>query len=212
MSRGSSFNMSRVSNIIKFSADDLKLTVDYLKQQQEEAINTLREAIDNNNLVDVNKVIENENSLHRAFQGAVTNGHIDLANFCLDKGADIKHKFCGHGNVACEKGYTAIVELLLNRGFDIDNLRVGIFRAIRNGHTEIVKLLLDRGLHIGCVRRTNSLNDAICNGYTEIVKLLLDRGLTIMDIEQHSFIIAREKGYTEIVQLILTLDINFEKK
>ena len=67
-------------------ADDLKLTVDYLKQQQEEAINTLREAIDNNNLVDVNKVIENENSLHcysnwclNAFTGEVADfvGAID---------------------------------------------------------------------------------------------------------------------------------------
>ncbi|MCJ1250975.1 hypothetical protein MMC30_008205 [Trapelia coarctata] len=79
---------------------------------------------------------------------------------------------------ASERGHEAVVELLLDKGADI-NARGGRYgnalqAASVGGREQVAKLLFDRGAD----RRRRQRAASVC-GYKQVVKLLLDRGADV---------------------------------
>ena len=114
--------------------------------------------------------------------------------------------------MASDKGHTDVVQLLLERGAQVDlQNNVGLTALIwasDKGHTDIVKLLLERGAQIDLQNNDEwtALMMASSCGQTEIVKLLLERGAQVDlqdNVGQTVLIEASDTGQTEIVKLLL---------
>jgi ankyrin repeat protein len=86
--------------------------------------------------------------------------------------------------VAAEKGNQAVMEVLLDKGADV-NAQSGEFNALytasHNGHKEIVTLLLDKGADVNAQGGyySNALQAASYFGKKEVVKVLLDKGADV---------------------------------
>ncbi|KAK6355999.1 hypothetical protein TWF718_000372 [Orbilia javanica] len=87
---------------------------------------------------------------------------------------------------AAQGGYTAIVQLLLDKGADIEagDDRYGytpLLAAVTYDHERIVQILLDRGASIEAADRENytPLLRAVNNGNEAITKLLLEKGADV---------------------------------
>jgi len=118
-------------------------------------------------------------------------------------------------HIACEKGYTEVVSILLEDGRA--NPNQGDFRdcsplfvASENGHTEVVRLLLEDGrADVNQVDRENCspLFIACETGYTEVVRLLLADKRTSIDGSPEAHMgplhVACRKKRAVIVSLLL---------
>ena len=121
--------------------------------------------------------------------------------------------YCALLEIGVNEGYIGIVELLLDRGVDI-NTQVGkIGNALQiasyRGYPEIVELLLERNADVnaqGSGTYGNALQAAASDGHIDIVMLLLDWGADV-NAQGGEFGNALEAatlfGYTEIVRLLL---------
>lgn len=119
--------------------------------------------------------------------------------------------------VAAEKGHTAIVKTLLNKGATA-NVRGNykpLIVAAAKGHLEIVRELIGKGADVNSVEdlfNFTALIVAASNGHTEIVKLLLDKGAYVnlrtkslegLNISNMTALnLAKQKGYIDIVKLL----------
>jgi len=123
--------------------------------------------------------------------------------------------------LASEKGYTDIVQLLLDARANInitDKKRTSpLCIASYTGNIEVVQLLINGEAQVNQVNKFGwtPLAAASYNGYTEIVKLLLDNGANIhhalnTDSATDSIIkkgdaalqMAEKKGHTQVVELL----------
>jgi ankyrin repeat protein len=112
---------------------------------------------------------------------AAFNGHLDiLCRVVVNKTGAID-QVDGLGMTAlqwaCERGRLEIVQLLLEKGADVNTQggRYGnaLEAATLRGHYEIVKLLLEEGADV------NALHPAALGGYLEIFQLLLEKGADV---------------------------------
>lgn len=117
---------------------------------------------------------------------AVLLDDVELARVRLDEGDDVN---TGEGDyhgpllkIAAELGYLEIVDLLLDRGADIeatDDLgQRPLLSAARYGRTEIVRRLLDRGADINAVDWSgqSALSNSAVEDHHDTFHLLLSRG------------------------------------
>jgi len=117
---------------------------------------------------------------------AVLLNDVELARTRLDQGADAD---TGEGTydgpllkIAAELGYLEIVDLLLDRGANIeatDDLgQRPLLSAARYGRTDVVRRLLDRGADIDAVGWSDesALSNAAVEGHGDLVDLLLSKG------------------------------------
>jgi ankyrin repeat protein len=117
---------------------------------------------------------------------AVFNGHMEIVNLLLEKGADV--------NLKDNFGTTPLKSAALN------------------GHMRIVKLLLEKGADVNLTDKYDKtpLHWAVFNGHMEIVNLLLEKGADV-DLKDNfgntSFYCALIKGYIEIVKLLLLINL-----
>ena len=89
---------------------------------------------------------------------AAINGDYQVAKSSIDKGASVHERdYCGWQPLheACNHGNLSIVELLLDRGADINDsggphcrATTPLHDATQNGHVEVVKLLIARGASV----------------------------------------------------------------
>ena len=117
---------------------------------------------------------------------AVLLNDVELARARLDEGADVDTgEGTYHGpllKIAAELGYLEIVDLLLDRGADIeatDDLgQRALLSAARFGRTEVVRRLLDRGANINAVDWSgqSALSNSAVEGHSVAFDLLLSRG------------------------------------
>ncbi|KAK4078540.1 uncharacterized protein Triagg1_2871 [Trichoderma aggressivum f. europaeum] len=141
----------------------------------------------------------------------------------LDEGDDSKPKDGDRRRSpilpAAEDGYVTIVQLLLDKGADVESMdmhgRTPLSYAAENGYKAMVQLLLENGAGIdskGGGSRT-PLSYAARNGHTAVVQLLLDKGadFKLTDIRGWTPLsYAAETGHTAIVQLLLERGADFE--
>ena len=107
---------------------------------------------------------------------------------------------------ASGKGHTAVVELLLDKGAQID-VRA-LCSAARAGELEMVRLLLEKGVDPnGATGSPSPLCFALRFDRIEMVKLLLGGGADINGEGKHGYdtalYVACCKGSTELVDLLL---------
>jgi|SRR5690554_316941 ankyrin repeat protein len=124
---------------------------------------------------------------HMEYTQALGDNNIKLVKKYLDEGiASPKDFFFGWTalHIAAEKGHVKLVELLIDRGADMnwqhEISRLTAFHlAALGGHTEVVKLLAAKGADVNIKMRANVsiLRPLRDEGKTEMVKLLMDLGV-----------------------------------
>ncbi|CRK19861.1 hypothetical protein BN1723_011991, partial [Verticillium longisporum] len=160
---------------------------------------------------------------------AAQNGHVDIVQLLLDKGADVNAQGLWHGSglhgpsykggeygnalyaASCE-GHAEIVQLLLNKGADV-NAQGGkygnaLYAASIRGNVEIAQLLLDKGADANAQggEYGNALYAASYEGHAEIVQLLLNKGADVNaqgGKYGNALYAASIRGNVEIAQLLL---------
>ncbi|KAH8204346.1 hypothetical protein TruAng_001509 [Truncatella angustata] len=150
-----------------------------------------------------------------ALQAASRNGHKEIVELLLEKGAEINIQ-SGQFETALQAasyiGHKEIVELLLEKGAEV-NIQSGksetaLQAASRNGHKEIVELLLEKGaeINIQSGHYGTALQAASCTCHKEIVELLLEKGAEV-NIQSGYYGTALQavsrNGHKEIVRLLL---------
>jgi hypothetical protein len=147
---------------------------------------------------------------------AIHANDISFVSLLIDSGAEITRQAFP---IACEKGQTEIVRLLIDlpieRGVNPGaNDNAALQRACEKGQTEIVRLLLDlpveRGVNPGA-NDNAALQRACEKGQTEIVRLLLDfpveRGVNPGAKNNNALGLACNKGHIDIVRLLIDLPV-----
>jgi hypothetical protein len=89
--------------------------------------------------------------------------------------------------IAIERGHLDIVKLLIEKGAQVDEARIGdsvtpLLIAAGHGHLEIVKLLIEKGAQVNQARISDGglpLFFAAQNGHAEVVELLIQKGAEI---------------------------------
>ncbi|KAH6696513.1 ankyrin repeat-containing domain protein [Leptodontidium sp. MPI-SDFR-AT-0119] len=75
---------------------------------------------------------------------------------------------------AAEKGYDAVVKLLLEKGANTP-----LLSAAMGGHEAVVKLLLEKDANVDTAYKNDGqtpLSSAAARGHEDVVKLLLEKG------------------------------------
>lgn len=136
----------------------------------------------------------NDITISLSFEWAIQNGRTDIVKRLIEEGTNVNETVSdGKGSaspqrtplmVACDKGFTEIVSLLVDKGADVnvkDNYnRTALMFACQKGHIEIVSILLRKGAD----------TNAIMRGYYDL------RSWTALDI-------AKKYVHKEIVSLIV---------
>ncbi len=113
--------------------------------------------------------------------------------------------------VACEKGYTDVVNVLLKFGANpngISRSTLGsrqyapIYIAAENGYIDIVKVLIEFGADVH-VWEDDSMVTAAEKGYFEIVKILINAGANPCAQENVAIYWAARNGHIDVVELLL---------
>jgi hypothetical protein len=126
-----------------------------------------------------------------AFRKCAAYGRIDIAKLLLANGANI---CAGALHQSAGNGHTNMVELLLDRGADINSrLRISSVSVLRagasRGHIDVVKLLIRRGVNVLAENENYPIQLVRCiteRGYVEVMTLLLEHGINVdfTDAEQ----------------------------
>ena len=143
-------------------------------------------------------------------------GLIQMAEFLLDRGADVNSFGGKYGNpllAASTRGDLNLVTLLLDRGADVNGFGGPVFgRALQAacffGFEQIVRLLLERGADVNAHPRRSdtALQAASERGHYELVGILIDAGAKV---DQQggdwgtALQAASERGHESIVRLLL---------
>lgn len=140
----------------------------------------------------INYVLKhNEHKLIKGFDLACLGGHLDVVKFLIEKDlipiidtippgkATTKtYNFDnGLGN-ACMKNHTAIINLLLEKG---TNINIGITMACKYGHLELVRMLLDKCETLTTELYSIFLHWACSGGHLNVVKFIIEKSKITVD-------------------------------
>lgn len=129
----------------------------------------------------------------RSLNQAVVDGDIDQVKSEISAGADVNTKDGRTGltllQIAINKKHTEIIQLLLDKGADVNikdkQGRGPIHLAVVTGQKDIVEKLIAKGADINAIdgRAENALTLARKNNQTEITELLLKNGAKEPDLQ-----------------------------
>jgi len=120
-----------------------------------------------------------------ALYQAIIAGHEDIVKLLLDAGAETNGSSSCHPlHVACERGNTEIVALLLQHGVNVnavsDDGDAALYCACKNQQLEIVKILLEAGADVNHTSNRHYPLIAACDtGNLELVSLLITAGVDV---------------------------------
>ncbi len=165
------------------------------------------------NGADVNT--KNKDSGGTALIAASAQGHRDVVNLLLDKGADVNARD-KNGVTALiptsENGHKEVVLLLLAKGADVNAKTnkgsTALFLASQNGYKEVVKTLLAKGADVNAKTNNGATALMVASGlgHKEIVQALLDMGADVnakTNKESTALMFASQKGHKEICELLI---------
>jgi ankyrin repeat protein len=117
--------------------------------------------------------------------------------------------------LACKNGYSDIVKLMIENGFEMEECENGLYEAVRDGRLKVVKLLLnnDANVHVSENRRRMSLMQlAISEDRKEVFKVLAK----VSNINEEFrfdglFCTAIKSNSVEFVKLLLEYGANVNK-
>ncbi|XP_067653301.1 ankyrin repeat domain-containing protein 50-like [Haliotis asinina] len=147
---------------------------------------------------------------------AAENGHNDVVEFLVEKGADLSLKVKTGDNVlhlACYGGQLDVVKYLLSLNSININRRgwkkmTPIMVAANQGYKEVVELLVKRGADLSLrAQMGNILHTACSRGHFDVVKYLLS--LNSVDIDSRGWnertpvMVAAFKGRKKVVELLV---------
>lgn len=110
--------------------------------------------------------------------------------------------------LAVGKGYTKIIQLLLDEGADIHANNDGALRlAVDHRNVHVIRFLLDKGADV------HSNNDLALirsteGGHTGIVRLLVEKGADIHADNDRPFMNAAESGKVDMVEFLINKGVN----
>ncbi|KAL2859852.1 ankyrin repeat domain-containing protein [Aspergillus lucknowensis] len=155
-----------------------------------------------------------------ALQAASREGHENLVQMLLDRGANINTQGGEYGNAlqaASREGHEKVVQILLDQGADI-NAQGGYYgnalqAASREGHENLVQMLLVRGANINAQggEYGNALQVASREGHENLVQVLLDQGANINaqgGYYGNALQAASREGHENLVQMLLDRGAN----
>jgi ankyrin repeat protein len=180
----------------------------------------------------------NKDFTQNTFVESAGNGDKLAVELFLAAGMDVNAKY-EHGDryvaganalaIACSKGQTEVVNMLLAKGADV-KVHVGsqsrsttpLLAACEQGHRDIAIILLNHaesavGLGFNDYTGSSAMKWAAKNGWTDVVKLLLLKGADYLATAPDSDFktpleYAKEGGHTEIVRLLEQVREREEKK
>jgi len=178
-------------------------------------------ASDNNEESVEKKVAQNNTELGRELIQVIKKGNRVKAKELLEKGACVKVGDWGpHGYVASDwtalmyaslRGYNDIVELLIQKGADInahsDYRETALMEASIHGHISIVELLIKNGADVNAKAKfgNTALLHASYWGYKDIVEILLKEGADVNAEDSYgetSLTKASQSNRKELVKLL----------
>lgn len=135
---------------------------------------------------------------------AAKNGHFDIVQLLLDRGAKIQTGDYDVGfEDAARNGHSKIVKLMLERRADVHGrYEQPLFAASVHGHLEVVELLLN-GRANPQARNSHALHMAVEHEHLHIVDLLLERGADIHSDKDYALRTAVNNGSFKIVRFLL---------
>ncbi|XP_067653296.1 ankyrin repeat domain-containing protein 50-like [Haliotis asinina] len=147
---------------------------------------------------------------------AAENGHNDVVELLVDKGADVSLKVKTGDNVlhiACYGGHLDVVKYLLSLNSIKINRRgrkkmTPVMVAASQGHKEVVELLVKRGADLSLRAQMGSILHTACSrGHFDVVKYLLS--LNSVDINSRGVsnrtpvMVAAYEGHKDVVELLV---------
>ena len=197
----------QISDFVKFINEAKNHSNDSNKEKIEQFIELVKDEDHLNQFI--NKFDVN---LYRRMlvMNLITQGKIESIESCLDH-IEITNEDHIFINMATHQGHKEILELLLERGFDLNRISKSsppLLIAVKDGNTAIVNLLLEHKAYIEQQDESGHppLYIAAHNRDIEMVKLLLEKGAEVDPVDKSGrtpFYIAADKGDTGIVKLLL---------
>ncbi|KAF7983630.1 hypothetical protein HWV62_20564 [Athelia sp. TMB] len=210
-------NSTQLDRQLKALPKDLDATYAKIFKESNEpdALKTLLQAVQTlvSNGADVNKA--GSESATRPLLIACWEGHLEIVNVLLEKGADVDVNGGQYGTAlqaASVGGHLKIAKLLLENRADVNKVGGTYGSALQiasaGGHLEIAKLLLEKGADVKIAGGvySSALQAASKEGHLEIAKLLLENraDVNITGGDYGSALQAASvEGHLEIVKLLL---------
>jgi len=152
------------------------------------------------------------------------NGNVDELIIALNQGnKSINWYRDDYGSTALHaatrKGYYKIVQILLDRGIDINSKNNSGYTALHEasfvGNVNIVKILLDKGIDTNCkdYNGWTALHLAARYDHMNIVEILLDGGTDINSKEFNDWTALHDaafKGHMNVVEILLDRGIDID--
>jgi len=141
--------------------------------------------------------------INKGLRKTCENGHLKVAKFLVEKGADIHiHDNCVLVT-ACENGHLGVAKFLMDKGVSIRAFNdCALWRTCSNGHLEMVKFLVDKGANIH-VHDDYALMRACFNGHLGVVKFLVEKGANIHASNNKALRWACKNGHLKVVKFLV---------
>lgn len=174
-----------------------------------------------------NNVIEKVFGYNDLLYSAIDKRYYQIVKILVDRGVDINSTYSSSWLIshqtplhhACKNGDYIMVQLLLNKGADVDIKdefnKTPLHVAVQEGHVHTVVTLLNHGADVNSFFYTfddnyyTALLLACEKGNEEIAKLLLNRGADV-NIENKfgltAFSLAVRNGHSNIAKILLDLE------
>lgn len=160
-------------------------------------------ALTNNHIEVVNYLLEKGMDINMALLASVNSRNLEMVKKLHQSGADIQYNKNNPLQNAIFRGSLEIVKYLVENGVDINSNDGAALRvAARTGKLDIVKYLVEKGANIH-VDNDYIFRNASHDGKLIIVQYLLENGANIHSLDDFALRAASENGHLEVVKYLV---------